>query len=43
MNQLNADTSRMNNRDLMKDGRYGKTGDIFDSMFEREQHWRNVK
>jgi hypothetical protein len=43
LNQLYADRNRINNNDLIRDGQYGKTGDIFDSMFERQQHWRNVK
>lgn len=43
MNLAQMENTRSLQNDNMRDGRYGKTGDIFDSMFERQQHWRNVR
>ena len=42
LNQLYADRSHLSEKEMMRDGKYGKSGDIFDSMFERQKHWRNV-
>lgn len=40
--QMGDQYSRMMQKNMMQDGRYGKEGDIFDSMFERQNHWRKV-
>lgn len=40
--QMGDNHNRAMQKNRMQEGMYGKDGDIFDSMFERQNHWRKV-